>query len=529
LASPATRPPAVEGKHAPAAETVAILDFGSQYTQLIARSVRELGVYSEILPHDVSAETIRARDDRALILSGGPASVTSPDSPACDRALYRLGIPVLGICYGMQLMARDLGGALTRGARREYGHARLRLRRKGLLFRGVPERTRVWMSHGDSVGAPPPGFRTLAATGTVPVAAMADPERRLYGVQFHPEVAHTARGRDILANFLFRVARCAGRWTMKSFVETTVRRLRERVGADRVLCAVSGGVDSSVLAALLHRAVRDRLTCVFINNGLLRKEEHRRVPRLFREQMGITVHVVNAADEFIRRLRGVTSPERKRRIIGGTFIRVFERETRRLGAFRFLAQGTLYPDVIESRSPTGGPSATIKTHHNVGGLPRRMNFELIEPLRYLFKDEVRRIGKELGLPDAVVWRHPFPGPGLAVRVVGAVTRARLRTLREADAIVREELRRSGQEGRTWQAFAVLLPVKAVGVMGDERTYANVIAVRAVTSRDGMTADWARLPHDVLSVISNRIINEVKGVNRVVYDVSSKPPSTIEWE
>jgi len=508
---------------------VLILDFGSQYTQLIARRVRECGVYSEIVAHDVAPRDLAKRRPTAIILSGGPASVTAAGSPTCNPAVFRLGIPVLGICYGMQLTARLLGGRVLAAPRREYGHATIHVGRRGDLFRGLSDRLAVWMSHGDEVTRVPPGFEVLASTATSPIAAMADVRRRIYGLQFHPEVVHTPKGKDILSNFLVRVAHCRGRWTAKSFVESTIEQLRQTVGSERVLCATSGGVDSSVLAALLHRAIGERLECVFINNGLLRKGEAAAVRRAFREALGIRLHSVDATGEFLRRLRGIVSPERKRRLIGSVFIRVFERAARRLGAPRFLAQGTLYPDVIESRSPRGGPSATIKTHHNVGGLPKNLRFDLIEPFRYLFKDEVRRVGRELGLPKAMIWRHPFPGPGLAVRIVGDVGAKKLRILREADAIFIEELRRADLYDKVWQAFAVLLPVKAVGVMGDERTYANVIALRAVTSRDGMTADWARLPESALRAVANRIINEVKGVNRVVYDVSSKPPSTIEWE
>ncbi len=510
-------------------QRVVVLDFGSQYTQLIARRVRECGVYSEILPHTIPPRALAAERPAAVILSGGPASVTEPEHPDCDPGLFRLGIPVLGICYGLQLMAERLGGEVRRVERREYGPADVRVLRKRGLFAGLPRRLRVWMSHGDQVVRVPRGFEVLARTATAPVAAMGDPRRRLYGLQFHPEVAHTPRGLDILRNFLYRVAGCKGGWTAASFIETTVARLRERIGSERVICGVSGGVDSSVLAALLHRAIGDRLHCIFINNGLLRKGEAANVRRKFRDHLGIRLHYVNASDLFLRRLRGVASPERKRRIIGNVFIRVFEREARRLGKPRFLAQGTLYPDVVESTSAHGGPSATIKTHHNVGGLPANLRFDLVEPFRYLFKDEVRRVGEELGLPERMIWRHPFPGPGLAVRIVGPVNRRKLKILREADAIFLEELHASGLYRRLWQAFALLLPVKAVGVMGDERTYANVIALRAVTSLDGMTADWARLPEDALARIATRIINEVAGVNRVVYDVSSKPPSTIEWE
>jgi len=510
-------------------ERVAVFDFGSQYTQLIARRIRECGVYSEIVPHTVTPRDLAAERPAALVFSGGPASVTDADSPSCDAGLLRLGVPVLGICYGLQLMTRLLGGEVQPAERREYGPAEVRIVRKRGLFARLPDRLRVWMSHGDQVRRPPEGFEVLARTATAPVAAMGDPRRRLYGLQFHPEVVHTPRGRAILANFLYRVAGCRGGWSAASFVEETTAALRERVGAERVLCGVSGGVDSSVLAALLHRAVGDRLRCVFINNGLLRKHEPAGVRATFRDRLGIRLHYVSASDEFLDRLKGVAGPERKRRIIGNVFIRVFEREARRLGRPPFLAQGTLYPDVIESVSPHGGPSATIKTHHNVGGLPANLRFDLVEPFRTLFKDEVRRVGEELGLPERMVWRHPFPGPGLAVRIVGPLTRRKLRILRQADSIFLEELHAADLYRRLWQAFALLLPVKAVGVMGDERTYANVIALRAVTSRDGMTADWARLPEEVLGRIAARIINDVRGVNRVVYDVSSKPPATIEWE
>jgi len=509
-------------------ERVVVLDFGSQYTQLIARRVRECGVYSEILPHTVVPKALAADRPAAVILSGGPASVTDKGSPACDPGLLRLGIPVLGICYGLQLMAKLLGGTVQAADRREYGRADIRVVRKRGLFARLPAHLAVWMSHGDQVIEPPKGFEVLARTATAPVAAMGDPRRRLYGLQFHPEVVHTPRGTDILKNFLYRVAECRGGWTAASFVQETTAALGDRIGDEHVICGVSGGVDSSVLAALLHRAIGDQLHCVFINNGLIRQNEARSVRRKFRD-LGIRLNVVSASKKFLSRLRGVASPERKRHIIGNTFIRVFEKEARRLGKPRYLAQGTLYPDVIESTSAHGGPSATIKTHHNVGGLPSNLRFDLVEPFRYLFKDEVRRVGEELGLPDKMIWRHPFPGPGLAVRIVGPVNRRKLRILQQADAIFLEELHAADLYRKLWQAFALLLPVKAVGVMGDERTYANVIALRAVTSQDGMTADWARLPDEALGRIATRIINEVKGVNRVVYDVSSKPPSTIEWE
>jgi GMP synthase (glutamine-hydrolysing) len=510
-------------------ERVLILDFGSQYTQLIARRVRECGVYSEIVPHTMAPGDLAAERPAALILSGGPASVIQSGSPACEPGIFALGIPVLGICYGLQLMAHLLGGRVQAAARREYGRAVIEVARAGGLFRGLGRRLEVWMSHGDQVVRLPRSFQVLARTATAPVAAMGCPSRRLYGLQFHPEVVHTPKGTEVLRNFLFRVAGCRGTWTAKSFIQMATESIRRTVGRGQVLSATSGGVDSTVLATLLYRAIGDQLHCVFINNGLLRKNEARHVPRNLLQYAGIRVHRVNASRQFLWRLQGVASPERKRRIIGNVFIRVFQREARRLGMPPFLAQGTLYPDVIESRSPGGGPSATIKTHHNVGGLPPNLRFRLLEPFRYLFKDEVRAVGRELGLPDKIIGRHPFPGPGLAVRIVGPVTARKLTILREADSILLEELHASGSYRKVWQAFAVLLPVKAVGVMGDERTYANVIALRAVTSRDGMTADWARLPGDVLGRIATRIINEVKGVNRVVYDASSKPPSTIEWE
>jgi len=512
-----------------AGERVLILDFGSQYTQLIARRVRELGVYSEIVMPNLTKAALSARRPAAIILSGGPASVHVKGSPRCVRGVFELGVPVLGVCYGMQLMAEMLGGKVLGADRREYGHALLHVKKARAIFGGLPAQFSVWMSHGDRVEVLPRGFEAIAHSHSSPVAAMCDARRKLYALQFHPEVVHTPRGTDILKNFLFKVAKCSGRWSMASFVETTIAELRERVGDGRVLCGMSGGVDSSVLACLLDRAIGDRLQCVFVNNGLLRQGESRQVVDTFRTAMGLKLKYVNASGEFLRKLRGVTEPERKRKVIGKTFIRVFERAVKELGEFKYLAQGTLYPDVVESSSAFGGPSATIKTHHNVGGLPERMKFELVEPFRHLFKDEVRQVGAELGLPKQVIWRHPFPGPGLAVRIIGAITPRKLRVLRQADAIFIEELRAAKQYRKIWQAFAVLLSGKAVGVMGDERTYSSVVALRAVTSRDGMTADWARIPHKVVAHIANRITNEVAGVNRVVYDVSSKPPSTIEWE
>jgi GMP synthase (glutamine-hydrolysing) len=512
-------------------DAIAVLDFGSQYTQLIARRIRELSVYSEILPPTVSVEALREAGYRGIILSGGPSSVYDDKAPLPPLAVFKTGVPVLGICYGMQAMGYLLGGQVVPADRREYGQARIALCGSSPLFNGVDpdrdDRLTVWMSHGDTVMAPPPGFAVLGATDNCPVAAMADHARGLYAVQFHPEVAHTPQGTRILENFV-EICGVARSWSMASFVDTTVAAIRARVGRDRVLCALSGGVDSSVVAVLVHRAIGDQLTCVFVDNGLLRQGEAAAVVHTFRDTLKINLVHVDATARFLARLDGIADPEDKRKRIGREFIAVFEEEAQKLGAIPWLAQGTLYPDVIESISAKG-PSATIKTHHNVGGLPEQMNFRLLEPLRELFKDEVRRVGELLGLPADVIWRQPFPGPGLAIRVLGEVSAERLDRLRAADAIVQEEVRREGLERQVWQAFAVLLPVHTVGVMGDLRTYGQVIALRAVTSQDAMTADWARLPYDLLGRISNRIINEVTGVNRVVFDVSSKPPSTIEWE
>ena len=510
---------------------IAVLDFGGQYTQLIARRVREMSVYSEIFACTHPLAELVSAGYQGIILSGGPSSVYEEGAPLPSKELFDAGIPVLGICYGMQAMGYLLGGDVVPAERREYGKAEITLQGSSPLFRGVePEQTgrvTVWMSHGDTVMKPPTGFASLARTPNCPVAAMADEARRLYAVQFHPEVLHTPQGRTILDNFL-TVCGVRRTWSMAGFIDTTVEAIRAQVGGQRVLCALSGGVDSSVVAAMVHRAIGDQLTCVFVDNGLLRKGEAEAVVHTFRDSFKMNLIHVDASARFLDAIRDVTDPEIKRKRIGAEFIAVFEDEAKKLGDIPWLAQGTLYPDVIESVS-FRGPSATIKTHHNVGGLPLNMQFKLVEPLRELFKDEVRKLGELLGLPPEIVWRQPFPGPGLAIRVLGEVTSDRLDLLREADAVVQEEVRRAGLERSLWQAFAVLLPIKTVGVMGDYRTYAHVIALRAVTSQDAMTADWARLPYDLLGTISSRIINEVKGINRVVYDISSKPPSTIEWE
>ncbi|MFH1475912.1 MAG: glutamine-hydrolyzing GMP synthase [Verrucomicrobiota bacterium] len=513
----------------PKHDWIAILDFGSQYTQLIARRVREQQVYSEIVRHDISAAKLKQRSPAGIIFSGGPMSVFEPKAPTCDPQLFKLGIPMLGICYGMQLMAKTLGGAVKPGLEREYGNARITVTDARSLFHGLPPHLGVWMSHGDQVLKMPPGFRVLAKTHTCPVAAFVHQKRKIYGLQFHPEVVHTRHGTEILRRFIFNVCKCRGDWRMKQFVEESILAIRRKVGKSRVVCGLSGGVDSAVVAMLLHKAIGGQLHCIFVDNGLLRHGEARQVEETFVEAFGIDLHVARAQAQFLSDLKGVLDPEKKRKAIGKRFIDVFAEEARRLGDIRFLAQGTLYPDVIESASPLGGPSATIKSHHNVGGLPPDLKFHLIEPLRELFKDEVRALGRELGMPEAIINRQPFPGPGLAVRIIGEVTAERAILLQQADLRVQEEITAYDKNKNIWQAFAVLLPVKSVGVMGDGRTYENTVVVRAVTSQDGMTADWARLPHDLLARLSNRIINEVRGVNRVVYDISSKPPATIEWE
>lgn len=509
-------------------DTIAILDFGSQYTQLIARRLRELQVYSEILPPGTKAESLAARGVRGVVLSGGPDSVHQRGAPRCDRKIFTIGVPVVGICYGMQLMSHVLGGDVKRSGHREYGQALFLPRSKGTLFRGLRPRTRVWMSHGDDVQKAPDGFVVVGATETNSIAAIEDRDRKLYGMLFHPEVVHSEEGTTVLENFLDACG-CARDWNAQSFVEDATEQIREQVGPKgKVICALSGGVDSAVAAMLVHRAIGDRLTCVFVDNGVLRKDEAKQVRRRFAERLHLKVVFVDATKRFMTKLKGVANPERKRKIIGREFIEVFKSSMRRVGKAAFLAQGTLYPDVIESTS-VRGPSAVIKSHHNVGGLPKSMKFKLVEPLRWLFKDEVRKVGLELGLDDEFVHRQPFPGPGLAVRCLGPVTKERLDLLRAADAIMVEEIKKAGLYRKMWQSFAVLLPVRSVGVMGDDRTYQYTIALRAVESLDGMTADWVRLPYDLLARISSRIVNEVRGINRVVYDVSTKPPSTIEWE
>lgn len=513
-------------------ETVLIIDFGSQVTQLIARRVREVGVYSEIVPFTKAAEAFARLSPKAVILSGGPASVAEMGTPRAPDQIFAAGVPVLGICYGQQTMVAQLGGKVAPAKAREFGRAEIEVVADSPLFAGIAapgERLKVWMSHGDRVEALPPGFKVVAATANAPFAAIADEERRLYGVQFHPEVVHTPQGAALLRNFTHKIAGCKGDWTMAHFRETAIAKIREQAGRSRVICGLSGGVDSAVAAVLIHEAIGDQLISIFVDHGLLRKGEAQEVVNLFRGAYNIPLVHVDAGERFLGALKGVVDPEQKRRVIGGLFIDIFEEEADKLGGAEFLAQGTLYPDIIESVSFTGGPSVTIKSHHNVGGLPERMNLKLLEPLRELFKDEVRALGRELGLPDAFVSRHPFPGPGLAIRIPGEVTPEKLAILREADAIYLEEIRQAGLYDRIWQAFALLLPVRSVGVMGDARSYEYVCALRAVTSTDGMTADYFDFSHDFLGRVATRIINEVRGINRVVYDITSKPPGTIEWE
>ena len=510
-------------------ETILVLDFGSQYSQLIARRIRECKVYSRIVPFSTPVEKIREEAPMGIILSGGPASVYQDNAPKCDPEIFNLGIPVLGICYGLQLTVMTLGGKVARGHAREYGKAEIEITGESPLLDGLPSPLQVWMSHGDKVTALPEGFVTTAKTTNTEFAAIRHTEKKIYGIQFHPEVVHTHRGTEIIRNFAMRICGCSGNWTMESFIERSVREIQEKTAGQKVILGLSGGVDSSVAAALIHKAIGDKLTCIFVNNGLLRKNEAERVRELFEGSFKMNLVCIDATDRFLDKLAGVTEPEKKRKIIGHEFVNVFDDAAMKLKDVKFLAQGTTYPDVIESVPIDGNPSAMIKSHHNVGGLPEKMNLKLLEPLSRLFKDEVREVGGKLGLPDEMVYRQPFPGPGLAVRMLGAVNRKDLDTLREADTIIVDEMKKAGLYYKIWQAFAVFVPVKTVGVMGDERTYDNVIALRAVESRDGMTADWVRLPYELMESISTRIINEVNGVNRVVYDITSKPPGTIEWE
>lgn len=510
-------------------QTVIVLDFGSQYSQLIARRIRECNVYSKIVPFKISAEEIKKEKPAGVIFSGGPASVYQDHAPKCDPEIFKLGIPILGICYGLQMTCQLLGGKVVRGTAREFGRAELEVLDDSELFAGLEKELTVWMSHGDKVLSVPEGFSTIAKTGNTEFAAVSDVKRKIFGIQFHPEVVHTPKGKKIIENFCHKICGCRGDWTMESFIDQSVREIRNRVGNGHVILGLSGGVDSAVAAALIHKAIGKQLTCIFVNNGLLRKDEVEKVALVFRKNFKLDLRVADAEERFLAKLADVVDPEKKRKIIGKEFVEVFQEAASEIKDADFLAQGTLYPDVIESVPIGGNPSSMIKSHHNVGGLPEKMKLKLVEPLSKLFKDEVREVGRKLGLPDEIVMRQPFPGPGLAVRILGPITKGGLNTLREADAIVVEEMKKAGLYYKTWQSFAVLLPVKTVGVMGDERTYENVIALRVVESQDGMTADWVKLPYELMGLISNRIINEVRGVNRVVYDLTSKPPGTIEWE
>ena len=508
---------------------ILIIDFGSQYNQLIARRVRECRVYCHIDPPYVDLDYIKNLRPKGIILSGGPASIYEKNSPKVDEGIFDLGIPVLGICYGMQFMINTLGGTVKRARKREYGFAELKVKKEASLFKDVEKKTNTWMSHGDSNEKLPRGFQITASTENTRIAATVHPKKNLYGLQFHPEVQHTSRGQTMLRNFLFDVCGCKRTWTMKSFAKDSIAQIREAVGDKKIILGLSGGVDSSVTALLLHKAIGKNLTCIFVDNGLLRKAEGEKLKITLKQHLEINIRFVSAKTQFLKALSKVADPEEKRKIIGKIFIDVFEAEAKKIKGAEFLAQGTLYPDIIESQSAFGGPTSIIKSHHNVGGLPEKMKLKLVEPLKYLFKDEVRLLGKELDLDEDLIWRQPFPGPGLAIRIIGEITKKRLSILREVDNILLEEIRNGGYYRKLWQSFAVLLPIKSVGVMGDQRTYENIVAIRAITSKDAMTADWARLPHKFLGKISNRIINEVQGVNRVVYDISSKPPSTIEWE
>ncbi len=508
---------------------ILIIDFGSQYNQLIARRVREHHVYCQIEPPDITAEEITSLNPEGIILSGGPASIYEKNSPQADRAIFELGIPVLGICYGMHSMMAALGGTVKRSGKREYGFAELEIKKPEGFFEGVSKKSTCWMSHADSITKLPAGFKTAASTANTKFAAVVHVKKNLFGVQYHPEVVHTQMGKKMLRNFLHNVCECKRSWTMKSFAKQAIENIRENVGPKKVILGLSGGVDSSVAAVLIHNSIGKKLTCIFVDNGLLRKNEAQKLKVTLKRYLHINIRFVNARTQFLKALGKVTDPEKKRKIIGRIFMKVFETEARKIKGADFLAQGTLYPDVIESVSAFGGPTSVIKSHHNVGGLPKKMKLKLIEPLKYLFKDEVRLLGKELGLPEDLIWRQPFPGPGLAIRIIGEITPRKLTILRDVDNLLLEEIKKAGYYKKLWQSFAVLLPIKSVGVMGDQRTYENIVAIRAVTSKDAMTADWAKLPHKFLGQISNRIINEVSGVNRVVYDISSKPPSTIEWE